>query len=102
MHRFCDSRRIKGTFRLDKDGIAGIPNMILPNSRSCIVIVHSYSTKMRLVGFLLLLSGWGIVVAALALLHGAAISVFILAGVAVEILGFVLVARAHLPSENQG
>jgi len=53
---------------------------------------------MKLGGFLLLLSGWGIVLAALAMLHGTTTSVFILAGVAVEILGFVLVARAHLPA----
>jgi len=53
---------------------------------------------MKLGGFLLLLSGWGIVVAAFALLHGGAVSEFILAGVAVEILGLVLVLRAHLPA----
>jgi hypothetical protein len=52
---------------------------------------------MKLAGFLLLLSGWGIVLAALAMLHGGAVSVFILGGVAVEIFGLVLVARAHLP-----
>ncbi len=52
---------------------------------------------MKLIGFLLLLSGWVIVIAALAMLHGAAVSVFILAGITVEILGFVLAARAHLP-----
>jgi hypothetical protein len=58
---------------------------------------------MKLGGFLLLLSGWGIVVAALAMLHGAATSGFILAGAAVEILGFVLVARAHLSvDEDRG
>ena len=52
---------------------------------------------MKLGGFLLLLSGWGIVLAALAMLHGSAVSVFILCGVAVEILGLALVARAHMP-----
>jgi hypothetical protein len=58
---------------------------------------------MKLVGFLLLLSGWGIVLAALAMLHGTATSGFILAGIAVEILGFVLIARAHLPiTEDRG
>jgi hypothetical protein len=58
---------------------------------------------MKLLGFLLLLSGWGIVLAAVAMLHGRAVSAFILAGVAVEILGFVLVARSHLPvSEERG
>jgi hypothetical protein len=58
---------------------------------------------MKLGGFLLLLSGWGIVVAALALLHGGALSAFIVAGLAVEILGLALVARAQIPlSENRG
>ena len=52
---------------------------------------------MKLGGFLLLISGWGIVLAALAMLQGNAISIFVLAGAAVEILGLVLVARAHLP-----
>ena len=65
------------------------------------VVLSLFSTlfnqPMRLGGFLLLLSGWGIVLAALAMLLGIAMSSFILAGVAVEILGFVLVARAHLP-----
>jgi hypothetical protein len=58
---------------------------------------------MKLGGFLLLLSGWGIVVAALALLHGGAVSAFILAGFGVEIIGLALVMRAHLPaSEDNG
>ena len=58
---------------------------------------------MKLGGFLLLLSGWGIVVAALTLLHGRAVSGFILAGMAVEILGIVLVMRGHLPeTEDNG
>ena len=58
---------------------------------------------MKLGGFLLLLSGWGIVVAALALLHGNAVVAFVYAGVAVEIMGMVLVFRGHLPtSEDEG
>ena len=52
---------------------------------------------MKLLGFLLLLSGWGIVVAALALLHGGAVPAFVIAGVAIEVVGLVLVLRAHLP-----
>ena len=51
---------------------------------------------MKLSGFLLLLSGWGIVVAALALLHGHMVALFIYAGLAVEIVGLVLVFRGHL------
>lgn len=58
---------------------------------------------MKLGGFLLLLSGWGIVVTALAMLHGRAVSGFIVAGLAVEILGLVFVMRAHLPEiEDKG
>ena len=58
---------------------------------------------MRLGGFLLLLSGWGIVIAAFRLLHIGAVPGFVLAGLGVEILGLVLVARAHLPaSEDEG
>ena len=58
--------------------------------------ISSYD-DMKIGGFLLLFSGWGIVVAALALLHGGVVSAFILAGFAVEILGLVLVIRGHLP-----
>ncbi len=58
---------------------------------------------MKLGGFLLLLSGWGIVVTALVLLHGHAVLAFVYAGIAVEIMGMVLVFRGHLPpSEDEG
>jgi hypothetical protein len=53
---------------------------------------------MKLLGFLLLLSGWGIIETALYLLHGSALSAFIPAGLGVEILGLALLARAHLSS----
>ncbi len=52
---------------------------------------------MKLGGFLLLLSGWAIVVTALVILRGHAVSAFVYAGFAVEILGMVLVFRGHLP-----
>jgi hypothetical protein len=59
---------------------------------------------MRFVGFLLLLSGWGLVVAALGMLSapsaGGPRAAFALAGMAVEILGLVLTIRAHLPPKN--
>ena len=58
------------------------------------------ANTMKIGGFLLLLSGWGIVMAALALLHGHMVPPFIYAGFAVEILGLVLVFRGHLP-ENE-
>ncbi len=64
-------------------------------------IVIFYS--MRLTGFLLLLAGWGIVLAALALLApNGPRAPFILAGVAVEALGLVLVARSHIPRRERG
>jgi hypothetical protein len=51
---------------------------------------------MKLAGFLLLLAGWGIVLAALGLLaSGVPQNCFVIAGVAVEILGLVLVMRSH-------
>jgi hypothetical protein len=56
---------------------------------------------MKLIGFLLLLSGWGVVIAALRLLHGIPLSVFILLGIGVEILGLVFVAKAHLPTAEE-
>ena len=58
---------------------------------------------MKLGGFFLLLSGWAIVVAALAMLHGGALSAFIVAGLTVEILGLALLAKSHIPtSEDNG
>ena len=52
---------------------------------------------MKLAGFLLLLAGWGIVLAAVVLLPAASTRAsFVLAGMAVEVLGLALVARSHL------
>ena len=52
---------------------------------------------MRFAGFLLLLSGWGIVLAALTLLKPVLPQlVFVLAGIGVEVLGLVLVVRSHV------
>lgn len=56
---------------------------------------------MKLIGFLLLLSGWGIVLAALHMLHGTADTVFVLLGVAVEMLGLVFAAKGHVPSAQE-
>lgn len=52
---------------------------------------------MKLLGFLLLLAGWAIVLTAIVLLPSAGIrAAFVIAGIAVEILGFALFIRAHL------
>jgi hypothetical protein len=54
---------------------------------------------MKIAGFLLLLTGWLLVLAAVVLLAAAPASrsAFVLAGVGVEILGLLLVFRAHSP-----
>lgn len=59
---------------------------------------------MKIAGFFLLLSGWFLVLAALALLKpGAALNIFVLAALAVEMVGLILVARAHLmPRGDRG
>ena len=52
---------------------------------------------MKLAGFLLLLAGWGIVLAAVAILSSALPRTgFVLAGVGVEALGLILAVRSHL------
>ena len=52
---------------------------------------------MELAGFFLLVAGWAIVLAAAALLRAVPLeTVFILAGVVTEVVGLVLVIRAHL------
>jgi hypothetical protein len=52
---------------------------------------------MKLAGFLLLLSGWATVSAAVALLREATPRTgFLLAGFAIEMLGLVLVIRSHI------
>jgi len=52
---------------------------------------------MKIAGFLLLLTGWLLVLAAVVLLRAAGPRVaFVLAGFAVEVLALVLVFRSHL------
>lgn len=49
---------------------------------------------MKRAGFLLLLAGWGVVVVAIAILSSTATRyVFVIAGLLVEVLGFVLAGR---------
>ena len=53
--------------------------------------------RVEVLGFLLLLAGWGLVLAALVLLGaGAPRITFIFAGLGVEVVGLVLVIRAHM------
>ena len=52
---------------------------------------------MKIAGFFLLVAGWLLVVASLIMLHTmGAQTAFILAGLAVEVLGLVLAVRSHL------
>jgi hypothetical protein len=58
---------------------------------------------MKVVGFFLLLSGWLIVLAALAVIgSGVPLQAFILSGVGVEVLGLALVIRSHLVPRRDG
>ena len=52
---------------------------------------------MKLAGILLLLAGWGIAISAVALLPSLiGRSVFVLSGIAVELLGLALMTYSHL------
>jgi hypothetical protein len=63
----------------------------------------SEAYSMKLAGFLLLLSGWVIVLVAIMLIPTtAARAAFVLAGVGVEALGLILVARSHLVLKDEG
>jgi hypothetical protein len=56
---------------------------------------------MKLAGFLLLLAGWGIVVSTLALLPSLPMrATFVLAAMAVELMGLGLVVRSHLVAKG--
>ena len=66
-----------------------------------VIALGGYHHTMKFAGFLLLLSGWGVVIAAVALLAGVARAGFVAAGLGVEALGFVLVVRSHLRLEDE-
>lgn len=69
--------------------------MILP-IRFGTLTCQAQGMCMKLAGFLLLLAGWAIVVAAVILLIPAnARAIFVLAGVGVEIIGLTLVIRSN-------
>lgn len=53
---------------------------------------------MRLVGFFLLVTGWIIILAAIALLEATPQTGFALAGFCVQLLGLTLAVRSHLIS----
>lgn len=59
---------------------------------------------MKAVGFLMLLTGWLLVLAAIVLFASLSLRApFVLAGMAVETLGSILVFRSHLiPREEKG
>ena len=57
---------------------------------------------MKLAGFLLLLAGWAIAMTAIVILPSAgARAAFLLAGMAVEAVGLVIVFRSHLAVEKE-
>lgn len=57
---------------------------------------------MRIAGYLLLPSGWGLVIAAVMLLaRSGPRTAFVLAGLGVEVLGLVLLVRSHVPPRRE-
>ena len=73
--------------------------MLLPTNVSWSVRA---SLIMKLVGFLLLLAGWFLVLAALEMLSAATPrALFVLAGFAIEVLGLALVFRANIPQPEK-
>jgi hypothetical protein len=58
---------------------------------------------MKFLGFLLLLAGWFLVLAAIVLFASRPLqAAFVLAGIAVEVLGLILAFRSHLnPREEK-
>jgi hypothetical protein len=57
---------------------------------------------MKLTGFLMLAAGWGIVLASMSLLVSMKPrTIFVLAGLGVEIIGLVLVVRSHVVLEDE-
>jgi hypothetical protein len=58
---------------------------------------------MKVLGFLLLLAGWFLVLAAIVLFASPPLqAAFVLAGIAVEVLGLILAFRSHLiPREEK-
>jgi hypothetical protein len=59
---------------------------------------------MKVVGFLMMLAGWFLVLAAIVLFASPPLrSAFVVAGIAVEALGLILAFRSHLiPREEKG
>lgn len=64
-----------------------------------IIMVVSF---MGLVGFFVLVAGWIIVMAAIAMLHATPRTGFAIAGICVQLMGLTLAVRSHLsPREDK-
>lgn len=58
--------------------------------------------ELKIAGILLLLAGWMLMLAAVAMLSTLTLrTVFSLAGLAVELLGFILLARTYIPKRKK-
>lgn len=81
---------------------ASVPHAERYQGAACVILTgmaaHPKRTDpLKPIGFLLLLMGWILVISAVILLkHPGTQSGFVLAGLAVEVLGLVLVARSHV------
>jgi hypothetical protein len=62
----------------------------------------SRGVVLKLLGFLLLLAGWGIILAAMVLLSQTPARIaFVIAGLGIETVGFALVVRSHPISRGE-
>jgi hypothetical protein len=78
-------------------GVSAAPAVLLPGTRTSCAIFAFTRARMKIAGFLLLVSGWFLVLSALALLREPSPqALFVLLGMAVEVLGVAMVFRAHL------
>jgi hypothetical protein len=66
------------------------------------LLTHRYGdTVMRWAGLFLLASGWGIAFSTLAILHSVPVEMaFVVVALAIEVLGFVFLARSFLPHQR--
>ena len=63
---------------------------------------YCVTLPMKIAGFLLLIAGWMLVLSAVILLGAAgARNAFVMAGLAVELLGLVLAGRAHTSGQGE-
>jgi hypothetical protein len=76
-------------------------SLLIPATRA-FNFIYDFAVAMKFTGFLLLLTGWVLVLAAIVLLpRQGARAAFMLAGIGVELLGLVLVTRTSMQEHEE-